>query len=155
MEILNLINRPEAIYVIARWFFDEWGHKRPGNTLQQTIDRLTEKIHHDATSFFMIAVDGNGVLGVAGLKKNEMPEYPQRIHWLSDVFVEPTARGRGLGTALTQAIVNKARELDIDELWLQTETQQHLYARSGWREAECIVRDEKSISIMVRKIKYP
>ncbi len=53
---------------------------------------------------------------------------------VSRVYVEATRRGSGLGTALTQAAIHAAG--DVDDLWILADDEgrpKHLYARLGFR----------------------
>jgi hypothetical protein len=33
-----LADRQDVIPVVAKWYFEEWEHKVPGNSIEQTID---------------------------------------------------------------------------------------------------------------------
>jgi hypothetical protein len=35
-----LADRQDAIPVVAKWYFEEWGYNVPGNSIEQSIDRL-------------------------------------------------------------------------------------------------------------------
>jgi ribosomal protein S18 acetylase RimI-like enzyme len=53
---------------------------------------------------------------------------------VTQVYVRPDHRGRGLGTALTSAAIEAAG--DVDELWIVADDEgrpKHLYARLGFR----------------------
>jgi GNAT superfamily N-acetyltransferase len=58
-----------------------------------------------------------------------------RIGYLEDLFVDPTARGRGTADALIQACANRCRELDMPAMeWLtapDNRRAQKVYNRTG------------------------
>ena len=58
---------------------------------------------------FVATVDGSGVVGVGALDGAEIKR----------VYVEPEAHGRGVGTALLDALEAKAAELGIDVVSLE------------------------------------
>lgn len=55
--------------------------------------------------------------------------------WVVNLFVAPTARGRGHGAALLDHAMSSARDLSIDELLLTTEHSERYYRSQGWRPA--------------------
>jgi GNAT superfamily N-acetyltransferase len=59
---------------------------------------------------------------------------------VTQVYVRPDHRGRGLGTALTSAAIEAAG--DVDELWIVADDEgrpKHLYARLGFRPVRTAV----------------
>ena len=139
MEFVFLADRPEAVPLVARWYFDEWGYCDPDVTYEQTVDRLRSRVNRDRLPLGLLAVEGDDVLGVAMLKIREMSIYPEREHWLGGVFVHPAARGRGLASGLCLRLLEIARSLGIETLHLQTERLDGgLYARLGWQGVESV-----------------
>lgn len=53
--------------------------------------------------------------------------------WLCDVYVAPSARGRGVGIALAQAVVDRLAPLGLKRILLSTLDAHDLYARFGFR----------------------
>lgn len=152
MTIRNLAECPKYIPQIAEWFFKEWGHQVPGNSLAATVSRLEAKLNFDQAPLLLILEDGGQVVGVAALKIREMKEFPEREYWLGDVFVDPAARGKGFGSQLANAVAEQAERFGIKQLWLQTDDQQGLYLRLGWKEVETILKGKKTTSVMLREI---
>ena len=64
-------------------------------------------------------------------------EHPSGV-WVVNLFVTPSARGRGHGTALLKHAVNEARSMGISELLLTTEHSANHYASLGWRRTGAI-----------------
>lgn len=64
----------------------------------------------------------------------------EREGWISKLFVDEPARGRGVGRALLEAAVARAREREWTALSLRTRTVFQaaisLYERTGWRRDE-------------------
>ncbi|MEX8494590.1 GNAT family N-acetyltransferase [Sphaerotilus sp.] len=149
LVILNLTDRPQDVPCIARWFYEQWGHQVPGNSVEQTMDRVRGKLNHEQAPLFLVAVDADCVQGVIALKLHERPEFPDRTHWLGDLYVAPDVRGQGVGSRLIKALVVKARALGVSQLWLQTANRQPLYARLGWRETGQVLAGTQAVSVMV------
>ncbi|MBF4587156.1 MULTISPECIES: GNAT family N-acetyltransferase [unclassified Curtobacterium] len=53
--------------------------------------------------------------------------------WLADVFVDPDARGRGVGIALVQGVTEAIEQLGLKRFALFTADAQALYERFGFR----------------------
>lgn len=152
LAILNLADRPEDVPCIARWFFEQWGHQVPGNSIERTMDRVRGKLNRGHAPLFLVAVVADQVQGVVALKLHERSEFPDRMHWLGDLYVAPEGRGQGIGSRLIEALVVQARALGVSRLWLQTADQQSLYARLGWRDTGLVADDGHAASVMMRDI---
>ncbi len=53
--------------------------------------------------------------------------------WIADVFVDPAARGRGVGIRLTQGIIDDLEPLGLKRTALFTEDAHTLYEKFGFR----------------------
>jgi ribosomal protein S18 acetylase RimI-like enzyme len=79
---------------------------------------------------------------VLAVREGDEPVAYAQLEWLdraaevTQVFVHPDRRGRGLGTAVTRAAIEGAGE--VDDLWIVADDEgrpQHLYASLGFRPA--------------------
>lgn len=149
-----MVDRQDAIPIIARWYFEEWGKNVPGNSIEQTIDRINGKLDRHKLPLLILAVEDEKILGVAQLKLHEMDIYSQRTFWLGNLFVSPTYRGKGVGTALANQIAKIAAEdFNVKELHLQTEALNGgLYRQIGWHSIETVRYKGVDVAVMVRKI---
>ncbi len=98
MNFEFIADRQDAIPIVARWYFEEWGQNVPGNSIEQTIDRINGKLDRHKLPLLILAIEDEKILGVAQLKLHEMDIYPERNFWLGSLFVSPTCRGKGVGT---------------------------------------------------------
>ena len=153
MKFEFLADRQDAIPIVAGWYFEEWGCNVPGNSVEQTIDRLNKKLNRDKLPLPVLAVESRKILGVAQLKLHEMDIYPEREFWLGSLFVETKSRGKGIGSALANKIVAIAADFGIKELYLQTEAVDGgLYQQLGWHSIETVRSRGVDVTVMVRKI---
>ena len=131
---LLLQDRPEFAPVVARWWFDEWGHESPGLTYEASLARVEAGID-EVLPVTVIAVDGDAPIGVAELKSHELyGTFPMLTPWLGGVFVAPDARGHGLAAALVREVERIASGAGFRRLYLETEDLEGgLYARLGWQ----------------------
>lgn len=112
------------------------------STLEETEARPTEYWHDRVRSAaageesaLFAAVDGDEWIGLAGGFIYE--EVDARTPYLISMWVDPAHRGRGVGQALVQTVIDWARERGLDHLVLEVEaTNQRaisLYTRCGFR----------------------
>src|SRR5262249_53077551 len=103
----------------------------------RTLDALLERPHR---ARFLVAVEHERLVGVAALSFAWPIEHGGRGAWLEELFVEPAARGRGLGTALLGAACDAAAATGAVAIDLEVERSHEraakLYARHGFRALE-------------------
>ena len=99
---------------------------------------LGEVVASPATDLFIALDDGGTIVGMSTLVTFRIPT--ARRAWIEDVVVDETARGRGVGDALTRAMVDRARELGAATVDLTSRPRRdaanRLYQRAG-----CVQRD--------------
>jgi GNAT superfamily N-acetyltransferase len=85
------------------------------------------------------AIDGSRNYGVYDTLTGEQLAYARVITdgvtfaWLCDVFVANEARGRGIGIALIEGVVDELAPLDLKRIALTTADAHGLYERFGFR----------------------
>lgn len=153
MELKFLADLPEAVPVISKWYFEEWGHVITDNTLEKISERVQGMANRDKIPLHIVAVDGKTLLGVAQLKFREMDIYPEKEHWLGGVFVAPSARHRGLASLLVRKCLDLAKTFQVKTLYLQTEhLDGGLYAKLGWKPIEQVHYNGVHVLVMERPI---
>lgn len=73
-----------------------------------TREQLTEIVESPATDLFVARDDDGTILGIATLVVFRIPTGQRG--WIEDVVVDEAARRRGVGDAITRAMVDRARE---------------------------------------------
>lgn len=90
--------------------------------------------HYQSTIF--LAFDGSAPVGFTQLYPSFSSVAMARIFILSELFVAPAARGRGVGSALLEAAARYGRGVGARCLVLVTEktnaTAQSVYEKMGW-----------------------
>ncbi|HEX5365751.1 MAG TPA: GNAT family N-acetyltransferase [Acidimicrobiales bacterium] len=74
-----------------------------------TTEELGEIVESPSTDLFIALDEGGAIVGMATLATFRIPT--GRRAWIEDVVVDESARGRGVGTALTEAMLARAGEL--------------------------------------------
>ena len=153
MEYLLLADRRDAIVVVARWYYEEWGRDIPDNSAEKCAEWLAPQVDRARVPLHFIAVDGPTVLGTATLKIREMEQFPEREHWLGGVFVPPEFRGRGIAAGLSTHVLEVAPSYGVEELYLQTDRLDGgLYAGVGFRALERVRSEGHDVLVMSKTV---
>jgi len=113
---------PEEAGEVARLmaaFRDWWARDWPDDaSFRASVERI---IARDDSEYLLAAADDGPPSGVAQLRFRWTVWWEAEDCWIEDVFVEQRARGAGLGGALVEAALERARErgcrrvdLDVD-----------------------------------------
>ncbi|MFK7923352.1 MAG: GNAT family N-acetyltransferase [Bacteroidia bacterium] len=155
MDLVLLADRPQAIPILAKWYFEEWGHEVHDNSLEKEVSKLEQFLNRDKLPLSVVAMEGNQVVGAAQLKFREMSIYPEKEHWLGAVYVASTHRGKGIAAAIIQKSLSLANQHRITDLYLQTEhLDGGLYKRLGWEPIEQITYEEIEVLVMKKSLSY-
>ena len=103
-------------------FRDHMERDEPGDaSIAASVERLMER--GEAEYLLAAADDGEPVAGVAQLRYRWGIWWEAEDCWLEDLFVEARARGTGLGRALVQATLDRARERGCRRVELDVNTE--------------------------------
>lgn len=133
VRIESIADHPDLVDTVARWQWGEWGHLDPADSLAARIASLRDQTDGDRIPTTFVALDGDAPLGSASLVEQDMPTHPELTPWLASVYVTPTARGRGVASALVRHAVRQAAVMGVARLYLYTEGARGLYEKLGWR----------------------
>ena len=153
MDFSLLADRKEAIPTIAGWYFDQWGRRTEGNSVEKISLELRKYLHREEIPLVVLAVEADELLAVAQLKYREMDIFPGREHWIGGVFVSPAYRGNGIGSCIAENLSKIAASLGVVTLHLQTEKLDGgLYARLGWERSEQVSYKGVEVLVMERQL---
>ena len=126
----DMIGEVVPLFDAHRQFYEQ--HADPTGALSFLAERLANR----ESVIFLASVGGRRV-GFAQLYPSFSSLSMKRIWILNDLFVDPSARGHGVGTALLEECRQLAVETGSKELTLETMktnlTAQALYEASGWK----------------------
>ena len=99
-----------------------------------SVDELGELVSSPATDLFIALDDDGTIVAMATLVNFRIPTGLRG--WIEDVVVDESARGRGVGEAVTQAMLDRARELGCLTVDLTSrparDVANRLYQRAGF-----------------------
>jgi N-acetylglutamate synthase-like GNAT family acetyltransferase len=148
MRIEYLADRPDALPTLARWKHKEWGHLRPGDTVEKRQARLADTSNRDGIPLTVVAHEGEDVLGSASLIAHDMETRMELTPWLAGVYVGEAFRRRGIGAELVRRIMSEAGKLKVPLLYLYTVHSERFYAALGWTFLERTSYLEQDVVIM-------
>lgn len=132
MQIIDLQQVPHYLPTLAQWHHQQWSYLNPGQSLQQRREKMQAYLQASVVPSTLVATDNDKLLGSASLVVNDMDNHPEWMPWLASVFVLPEFRGRGLGSALVEAVMKLAADHGLSTLYLFTPDQMEFYRRLGW-----------------------
>ena len=117
-------------------------HEFPSDTVQTYLDQysLAASEPEELIEVFAAIDSQDNLLGVATLvDDDELPDAPEPGPWLAAVFVKPVARYLQIGSELVTNVVDRARELGYQKIYLYTEHAEDWYRKKGWIKIRDIV----------------
>ncbi|MBN9289040.1 MAG: hypothetical protein BGO43_01695 [Gammaproteobacteria bacterium 39-13] len=153
IDIAYLKDYPQHLSLIAQWIFNEWGHYNPGSSLDRAKSKLSEHLNKDSLPITFIALENNQPVGTCSLRINDGIR-PDLAPWLGSLYIEPNARGRGLGEKLIDSVISKARSMKYPKLYLLTfdATLPNWYRKLGWYGIGADVLNGHPVNVMERAI---
>lgn len=153
MKIENLSAHPEQIPNVGRWAFDSWSHFYPGKTLEETIADFRVAGQEERLPVFLVALSDGLAIGTASLVANDdLPNFDSLTPWLASVYVDPKWRKAGIGLALVKEILDRARWLQYEEVYLWTEDKEEYYRKRGWRLLDTAYFHGVKVSVMSMRV---
>jgi len=133
--IVPLASRPDLWGQAAQWSVEQWRHEFPSDTVDTYLSQYRAAAVGAAgvlEVWAALSPDG-GLVGIATLvDDDELPDAIEPGPWLAAVYVEPAARGSGVGSALVSHVASRARVLGHEHLYLYTADRRDWYERRGW-----------------------
>ena len=152
MRIQRLTDQEPLIRELAQLHFEEWGHFRPGETIETRTERLHGCCGIDTVPAVFVGMIGLELCGCAMLVGRDMDLHPELTPWLAGVYVKPKFRGRGYASALVAHIAGNAQAFGIPRLYLYTDGSESLYARLGWSVLERCLYKGTNVAVMSKDL---
>lgn len=134
---------------VAKTCVSFWRRDFPHDTDEWYLTLYAESLRSQTLPIVLIAHMGDEVVGTASLiADDELPDATELGPWLAAVFVEEERRGTGVGTALVQEMMTRARALQIERLYLYTENAAAWYQLMGWRTLRTARLSDHDVTVM-------
>jgi len=141
ITLSDLREVPRFFDVVADRIWSAWW-RRQGVESDYIVARLRENLAGTGIPIALVAHDGARFLGTASLIASDFDERPDYTPWVAAVWIEPDARGGGLGARLVEAAAGKAFAAGHAAVYLAAAPPRRAYyGRLGWTEIERGVGD--------------
>lgn len=150
-RIESIAAHPGVVDTLAAWHHAQWGELMAPWSLEDARRELREHVEASAgyPATLITLDDDDRVLGSVSLIPTDAPEFAEYTPWLASLYVAPSARGAGIGSALVRAIVDHADRLGFETLYLFTPGSPQIYLRCGWREQATLRLGDRDVVLMV------
>jgi putative acetyltransferase len=109
----------KALATIIRAALEEFGANKPGTVyFDDSTDHLYELFSGTPQSFYFVALEGETVLGGAGIFPTE--GLGTTTCELVKMYLTPSARGTGLGKKLIATCLEEAKKIGFTQMYLET-----------------------------------
>jgi GNAT superfamily N-acetyltransferase len=151
-QIAYLADHPECIPALAEWHHAQWSYLSPGDSVERRTAMLHTHLGRKQIPTTFVALEGPTLIGSASLIAHDMDTRMSLSPWLASVYVVPEQRRRGVGTALVARVVQEARALDVETLYLYTPDKEAFYARRGWSVVERVTYRGYQVVVMALQV---
>ncbi len=154
IEIEDLSTRIDLISLLARWHYKQWGDLTGASTESDYKALLFGNASTRGLPLTLIAMSRDRLLGSVNIVDCDMDIRSELKPWLAQLYVDSPERGRGIGSALVHAAVERSRKLGFGFLYLYTSgTLPAFYERIGWTRRETVHYKEKDRTVMEISLK--
>jgi predicted N-acetyltransferase YhbS len=132
VDILDLKQAPQFMDQVADRIWREWWRPE-GRTLGAVEAALRDVVEAEDYPFTLVAASEGQFLGTVTSIASDISARPELGPCLAALWVEPQARGRGIGAALIAALTRRLSALGHDRVYLSAKPKMRsYYLLRGW-----------------------
>lgn len=144
----NIRECPAIQDTVAGWLWSFWGNPRNFEFYRSLVAHCMES---DIPLVYVAFLDGTPA-GAVALLHADLFSRQDLFPWMADLYVCPEFRSMGIGSALQDFIIEKAKALGYREIYLYTPLKGY-YEKKGWTYAgDEMDRDGEIVRIYRRDI---
>jgi GNAT superfamily N-acetyltransferase len=131
---------------------EQWRGDFPHDTESWYLDLYAAADDTEGLPVVLAAMDNGVFLGTGSLiADDELPGAPEPGPWIAALYVEESARRRGIGEALVGALVERAGGLGHEVVYLYTQHGESWYHRLGWTTLRTARLADHDVAVMSRR----
>lgn len=136
MKIIKLTDKDTKILdKICEWNYEWWG-KRDNETKEEVKSYMQHCLCENRIPQTFVALENDEPVGMYQFTMaDDLNSRPDIYPWLVNVYVDKKYRGQGICKELMSTVLENARKLDINEIYLYTK-HKGLYEKYGWEFIE-------------------
>jgi predicted N-acetyltransferase YhbS len=148
--IEDLSKHMDFVPILSEWHFKQWGDLTGVLTKSDYQSMISKQAHTQNLPLTSIATYRDSLIGSVNIVPCDMNIRQELNPWLSQLFVLPSERNRGMGSKLVLAAVRRIHEMGFNNLYLYTSgTLPSFYERMGWEKREVTYYKGKERTIQV------
>lgn len=154
VEIKFLADVPSHVDQLADWHHAQW-HQLYVNWTHE-IARAELLAHTQSTTLptTLVLLENDILLGSVSLLEQDPVELSAIGNaWLASLYVKPSERGRGFGMQLVNALIQHAKELSLEEIFLFTSDHKAFYQTLGWTLLQQAKVNSHQVDVMSYQIR--
>ncbi|ENZ94371.1 GNAT family N-acetyltransferase [Xanthomonas fragariae] len=149
MRIACVADAPEHLPAIAQAHLQAFGTLLPEWNVHQALSELHSHTRDGVIPMTWVALDQTQWIGSVSLLENDDTRIRQWSPWLASLYVQPQARGQGIGEALVAHCVQVAAQWRVDALYLYCQPMlAPFYRRLGWHTHAALLLGPMRIVVM-------
>lgn len=125
-ETLLFKNDQKILKTIKDYWYEEWSEK----SMAKKINSLQNKASYDPLPLLFVAKYKGGIVGTAGLFSHDLLD--DLSPWLGGVYTVKDFRNQGIATHLINKVINEAKNMGYQRIFLYTEKTGIFYRKLGW-----------------------
>ena len=143
MQIIDIKNNDKYLDEYIELCSVEWGSPKTKEQMQLYIENKKKRIHTEGKAISILGlIEENVLIGFISLFKYDGDERKDLTPWYATMYVKKEYRGLGYSKLLNDAILNKARLLGYNVVYLKTNLENY-YEKFGAKYIEMLNNDEK------------
>lgn len=146
MKIVDLRAAPQCLDIVADRIWRTWW-AADGHSLADVAAALAEVLASDTYPFTLVALHEGRFAGTVTSIETDIQARPHLGPCLAAFWVEPEARGQGIGDRLAQALLDRLADQGRDRVYLSAKpAMRRYYQGRGWTMIESdIDRDHQDV----------
>lgn len=109
MHIDYLADHPVVVAVLTDWILTEW-FAPLGGSWDDAAELMAEYLQRDKIPLAFVALDGVHPVGMVSIVHDTAPDGRTWFACLTALYVQPSRRGRGIGTQLCRHALAKCSD---------------------------------------------
>ena len=164
ISICSIADVPAWVDQVALWHHHEWLRHEMGSQNDAEITRDVKDTSYalnlrtsnlkshisgdDPIPVTFIAHDGEVPIGSLSLVRYQSSAFPISGVWLTNLYVEPEFREKGIASNLVVHALGYAKEHQVNDIWLYTFDKVRFYERLGWLNKGKQIISKKPCTVM-------
>ena len=143
MQIIDIKNNDKYLDEYIELCSVEWGSPKTREQMQLYIEGKKEKIYKEDKVISVLGlIEKNVLIGFISLFKYDGDKRKDLTPWYATMYIKKEYRGLGYSKLLNNAILNKARLLGYNVVYLKTDLENY-YEKFGAKYIEMLNNGEK------------